>query len=136
MLFKLWKGSVPTYTDGQDSLIYLVSTVETVVAAGAACLFSDGNCASSMTQVFEDLTLLDSAIDWETMRARMWNNTANDPDRMRRRMAEFLVHKQVPISCLTEVAVRSSIIEQMVESILAAHHVGMPVRVRPGWYYD
>jgi hypothetical protein len=136
MLYKLAKGSVPTYTDGQDPLIYLVSDAETVAATGAVCLFSDGNCASSVTQFFDDLALLDSTVDWAVMRATMWNNTADDPDRMRRRMAEFLVHKRVPIACLAEITVRSKIIEQKVESILAACSVGLPVRVRPSWYYS
>lgn len=136
MLYKLAKGSVPTYAEGEEPLVYLVSTVEAIAATGAACLFSDGNCASTVTQFFDDLALLDSAVDWAVMRATMWNNTADDPDRMRRRMAEFLVHKQVPIMCLAEIAVRSKIIEQRVESILTTHNVNLPVRVRPGWYYS
>jgi hypothetical protein len=136
MLYVIWRGRVPTYVEGQDPLVYLVSSVETVAATGARCLFSDGNCASTVTQFFGDLALLDGAVDWNVMTARMWNDTAEDPDRKRRRMAEFLVHTQVPIACLTEVVVRSSIIEQMVESILATHHVRLPIRVRPGWYYD
>ena len=41
MVFKLAKGGVPTYTDGQDPLIYLMSTVEAVVQAGLRYLFSD-----------------------------------------------------------------------------------------------
>jgi hypothetical protein len=135
MLYVIHKGSVPTYTEGQEPLIYLVSTVEAIAATGAACLFSDGNCASAITQVYSDLALLDTAVDWVVMRARMWNDTADDPDRKRRRMAEFLVHKQVPISCLTEITVRSAIIEQKVEVILGAHSVSLPVRVLPDWYY-
>jgi|tagenome__1003787_1003787.scaffolds.fasta_scaffold20808985_3 hypothetical protein len=136
MLYKLAKGSVPTYTEGQDPLVYLVSTVETVAATGVAWLFSDGNCASSVTQFFDDLTLLDSVVDWKVMRARMWNNTADDPDRMRRRMAEFLVHERVSTTCLAGIAVRTTIIEQEVESILTSFNVNLPVRVRADWYYD
>lgn len=78
MLYKLAKGSVPTYTDGQEPLIYLVSNAETVAATGTACLFSDGNCASSVSQFFDDLAHLDSAVDWAVMRPTMWNNTADD----------------------------------------------------------
>jgi hypothetical protein len=93
MLYVISRGSVPTYTEGQEPLIYLVSTAEAVAVTGAACLFSDGNCASTVTQVYSDLTLLDTAVDWPIMATRIWKNTAEDPDRMRRRMAEFLVHK-------------------------------------------
>jgi hypothetical protein len=135
MLYKLAKGSVPTYTDGQDPLVYLVSTVEHVGRAGLRCLFSDGNCAAAVTQVSGDLALLDSMVDWEVMRARMWGNTAEDPDRMRRRMAEFLVHERVPIGCVAGIVVRTGGMRERVDGILAAQGVALPVRARPAWYF-
>lgn len=135
MLYKLAKGGVPTYTDGQDPLIYLVSTVETVAWAGLQCLFSDGNCATAVTQVSGDLTQLDSMVDWELMRAQRWNNTADDGDRMRRRMAEFLVHERLPTSCVAGIAVRTDAMKEQVDAILAAQGVSLPVRARSGWYF-
>jgi hypothetical protein len=89
MLFALARGNVPTYSDGQDPLVYLVSSAEAIADAGQPCLFSDGNCASPLTQFFGDLGLLGSVIDWDLMTARMWANTSDDQDRMRRRMAEL-----------------------------------------------
>jgi ssDNA thymidine ADP-ribosyltransferase, DarT len=135
MLFKLAKGGVPTYTDGQDPLIYLVSTVEAVVQAGLPYLFSDGNCAAAVTQVSGDLALLESMVDWAVMRGRMWSNTAEDPDRMRRRMAEFLVHERVPLRCMAGIAVRTQQMRERVDESLTAHGVTLTVRVRPTWYY-
>jgi hypothetical protein len=135
MLYKIFKGGLPNYAEGQDPLIYLVSTVEAVIEASLRWLFSDGNCAATVTQVFDDLSRLDSVVDWQVMRARMWNNTAEDPDRMRRRMAEFLVHERVPAGCLTEVVVRTQALKVQVEAILAAYGSTLPVRVRPGWYF-
>lgn len=135
MLFKLARGGVPTYTEGQDPLIYLVSSVGTVVEAGLSVLFSDGNCAATVTQIFGDLGLLDSVVDWQVMRARMWNNTAEDPDRMRRRMAEFLVYERVPVTCLYGIVVRTQGMKEQVERMLAKHVHGLPVKVRPDWYF-
>jgi hypothetical protein len=135
MLYKLAKGGVPTYADGQDLLIYLVSTVETATRAGLQCLFSDGNCAAAVTQVCADLTQLDSMVDWEVMHAQRWNNTAEDGDRMRRRMAEFLVHERLPIGCVAEIAVRTDAMNEQVDAILATQGVSLPVRVRAGWYF-
>jgi hypothetical protein len=135
MLYKLARGGVPTYTEGQDPLIYLLSTVETVAAAGLPWLFSDGNCAAAVTQVFDDLDLLSSVVDWEVMAMRIWKNTAEDPDRMRRRMAEFLVHERVPVRCLAEIAVRNQAAKSQVERILEAHSGSLPVRVEPDWYF-
>ena len=135
MLYKLARGGVPTYTEGQDPLIYLVSSVETIAEAGLRWLFSDGNCAAYVTEIFDDLDLLDSKVDWEVMRAAVWKNTAEDPDRMRRRMAEFLVHERVPMSCLVGVAVRTAAMRDRVGSTLDRRRMALPVRVQPSWYY-
>ena len=135
MLYKLAKSGVANYTDGQDPLVYLVSSAETVASNGATFLFTDGNCASTVTQYSNDLALLESAVDWEVMRAYMWANTADDPDRMRRRMAEFLVHQRLPVGCLSEVTVRHDTIKQQVNELLRAYSVDLPVRVRSGWYF-
>ncbi len=135
MLFKLANGSVPGYADGQDRLIYLVSTVERVAEADLRYLFSDGNCASTITQIFNDLRQIDEMVDWPLMRAKMWNNTADDPDRMRRRMAEFLVHERMPVGCLAGIAVRTPTMRDQVQAILDEHGVTLPVRVRPAWYF-
>jgi hypothetical protein len=51
--------AVPTYTDGQDPLVYLASSTEAAAAAGLPCLFSDGNCASPLTEVFDDPAALE-----------------------------------------------------------------------------
>lgn len=134
MLYKLAKDGVANYTDGQDPLVYLVSSAEIAASSGASFVFSDGNCASAVTQYASDLALLDSAVDWEVMKAYMWANTADDPDRMRRRMAEFLVHQRLPVRCLDAITVRRDTMKQQVNALLAAGGVDLPVLVRPGWY--
>ncbi len=135
MLYKLWRGGVPGYVDGQDPLIYLVSTVEAVANSGLRYVFSDGNCAAAVTQLACDLTLLDSMVDWELMRSQMWNNTAEDPDRMRRRMAEFLVHGRLPVGCMTRIVVRTEGPKRQVEAMLMACGVRLPVLALPDWYF-
>jgi hypothetical protein len=136
MLYTLAKGNVPTYTDGQDPLVYLASSTEAAAAAGLPYLFSDGNCASPLTEVFDDPAAFESAIDWEIMTTKMWANTPDDQDRMRRRMAEFLVHQRVPVACISLIVVRREIIKDRVEAILADHGSGIPVVVRPWWYFE
>jgi hypothetical protein len=113
-----------------------VSSTDQAAAAGLSCLFSDGNCASPLTQVSDDLALLDSVVDWEIMTARMWANTPDDQDRMRRRMAEFLVHRRVPVACIAQIVVRHETMKRQVDAILAAHGSEIPVLVRPWWYFE
>jgi hypothetical protein len=135
MLFKLHKGGVPNYTGGQDPLVYLVSSAEAVAATGATFVYSDGNCASIVTSFASDLSQIESVVDWEVIQARMWANTADDPDRMRRRMAEFLVHQRVPLVCLSEVVVRRDTMKTQVENLLASSRADLPVSAKPGWYF-
>ncbi|MFF5447134.1 DarT ssDNA thymidine ADP-ribosyltransferase family protein [Streptomyces sp. NPDC012888] len=64
-----------------------------------------------------------------------WNNTDEDPDRMRRRMAEYLVHERVPVEAITQLAVRGPRYAEDVRVMLRAHGVPATVDVRPAWYY-
>lgn len=54
MLYRIANGGVAGYTEGQDPLVYLVSSAESAAADGASFVFSDGNCASSMTRFTSD----------------------------------------------------------------------------------
>jgi hypothetical protein len=55
-------------------------------------------------------------------------NTPGDQDRMRRRMAEFLVHERVPVTCISEIVVRHETMKRQVNQILAAHGAEIPDR--------
>jgi hypothetical protein len=135
MLYVISKGQVPEYQEGQSPLVYLVTNVAVVVASGRLWVFSDGNCAAAFSDYSTDLDAMATFVDWEIMKAHMWANTPEDGDRMRRRMAEFLVHDYLPWSCITEVAVRNDAVSQRVRSVLASLGDQTPVRVRTDWYY-
>lgn len=42
----------------------------------------------------------------------MWKNTPGEPDRMERRMAEFLVHQSVPFGAILSIGVRTAPMRQ------------------------
>lgn len=69
------------------------------------------------------------------MQSNFWNDTTANPDRKRKRQAEFLVYKEVPLSLFSEIAVINSVKKIQVEQKLADASVSMPVIVRPNWYY-
>jgi len=135
MLYVISKGQVPEYQEGQDPLVYLVTDIATVVAAGRPWVFSDGNCAGAITDYSTDLSAMATFVDWDVMKAHMWANTLEDGDRMRRRMAEFLVHEHLPWTCIREIGVRDDAVSQRVRSVLASLNDQTPVRVRADWYY-
>ena len=55
---------------------------------------------SGYTDFFDRLDDLDK-VDWKIMKSKYWNDTDEDPDRKRRRRAEYLVHQLFPWHCLT-----------------------------------
>jgi hypothetical protein len=134
MLYVIDKGKVPEYQEGQRPLVYLVTDIETIVSMGLDYVLSDGNCASAFTEYFGSPDQLD-VVDWALMNATMWNNTPADGDRMRRRAAEFLVHKEVPWSAFVGVATMDEDMTRRVQAVLVRVGSHLPVRVRRDWYY-
>ena len=135
MLYIISKGDVPTYSGGQDEIVYLVTSVERVVEEHLRFVFTDRNAALGFARYGDDLKDLDDYLDWELMEALMWHATAEEPDRMERRMAEFLVHGHVPWSALVGVAARTDEVCRQVEHALSSVGREIPVRPRPEWYF-
>ncbi len=136
MMYRIAVGSVEQYQDGQDHLIYLVTTIDDVVRTGLRWVFSNGNCGSPTTEYFDELELLDTAVDWDLQEAVMWNATADDPNRATRRAAEFLVHQRVPWRTIRWLVTRTDATASATEAILCRAGSSLRVVVRPEWYYN
>lgn len=76
-------------------------------------------------------------VDWGMVYERYWADNPDDPDRQRRKQAEFLVHGLCPWSVISEIGVLNQAAKDRVEGVLAAFPEGQqrPVLIRPGWYY-
>ncbi|MEW2381456.1 DUF4433 domain-containing protein [Micromonospora sp. NPDC047707] len=129
-------GKAGCYPDGDDPLVYLVSSVERAHEACLSWVASDGNCAHHLTNFSRSLDELAELVDWPLMQERIWKNLPDDPDRIRRRMAEFLVHREFQLDLLLGYAVRTSQRETQLRRVLqTAGIIDAYVRVRPDWYY-
>ena len=135
MLFSISRGNVNGVDPDQRPLVYLVSSTETVVAAGLSCVFSDGNAAKVISRFFGDLALLGNCVDWELIGARQWGNTDEDGDRVRRRMAEFLVHGAVRLDLVTEIGVYDDEVYRRVRELLDQAGRDLQVAVHRDWYF-
>ncbi|MBN2404901.1 MAG: DUF4433 domain-containing protein, partial [Coriobacteriia bacterium] len=136
MLYQLHTGWVGGYDEGQEPLIYIVSSAQAVRRTGVDFVFSDGHGIAAYTKWYDDLDEL-AEIDWDTVYAKWWRSTVDDMDRQRRKQAEFLVHRLFPWQLVREIAVLNAVMEARVAKIMAefpnAHH---PVaQVRAEWYY-
>jgi hypothetical protein len=123
------------YPGGDRPLAYLVTTVGSVVDAQLDWVATDGNAATATTEFTSDLQRLETIVDWPLMVAERWNNTADDPDRQRRRMAEFLVYDRLPISLIRWIGTSSEGLASQVRIQLRDHPLAGRVIVRPHWYY-
>ena len=136
MLYKIWKGQVLTYSSGQEPLVYLVSSLQTLSASGCDVVITDGNAANEPTLFSNDLADAATFLDNGVLRSTMWNNTAVDPDRMRRRMAECLVKDRVPCSAIEKVVTMNAEVGDDARAILAFMESELVVETNPGWYYS
>lgn len=136
MMLKLKTGQVANYDEGQEPLIYLVSTAQGVEAARVDFVFSDGHGLARFTDWFDDLKHLDD-VDWQMVNQRYWSDNLNDMDRQRRKQAEFLMHKLCPWEIIDEIVVIDRSMERQVQVILDGFPRALrkPIRVERSWYY-
>ena len=137
MLYQLHTGWLPTYREGQEPLIYFVSTAQDVANSGSQFVFSNGHGIARFTDWFDSLDKLDE-VDWNTVYARMWKDTIDDMDRQRRKQAEFLVYRFCDWEMIQEIGVLNPTMKGKVEGIMDQFPEGhrRVVRVRQDWYYD
>jgi hypothetical protein len=99
MLYNLKTGYGETECQPQHELVYIVSQLPVVTTHCQKWLFTDGHARDRLTTFYDDLSQLD-CIDWETVQTQYWRNTEADPDRQRRKQAEFLVRNYLPVACV------------------------------------
>ncbi len=136
MLYQLHTGWVPGYDEGQEPMVYLVSTAQAVSESGAAFVFSDGHGIAAFTDWHDDLRSLEE-VPWESVYAKMWRRTEDEPDRQRRKQAEFLVHESCPWELVHAIGVIDEVRKKQVEELLAQYSpTHRPVvEVHRDWYY-
>lgn len=132
MLYAISRGGVEGYNDGQQPVIYLLSSAESVDVAGLHWVFTEGHADMGFTDFFDDFKDLPK-IDWDLMQARYWHDTNDDPDRKRRRQAEFLVHTFFPWELVSYIGVYNHAIAETVRKLLKGDSPAVGVEL--GWYY-
>jgi hypothetical protein len=134
MLYTISRGNVVGYSDGQEQVVHLATTVEAACAPSTRWFFTDGHADMEISKQFGQLSNLDK-IDWNIMNETWWNDTIQDGDRKRRRQAEFLVHQSFPWASILEIGVMSEKIALLVRAALKVANHQPKVAVRSDWYY-
>lgn len=132
MLYTIWRGNVPGAS--QSKVVYLVTTIERVMDGGLGFAFTYGHGIMRMSEFYDDIEHLGN-VDRPLMNATMWKDTDDDPDRRRRRQAEFLVHSTCPWELIDEVVAINRHVRQEVETLIRDAGHSTVVRVNSDWYY-
>ena len=135
MLYAIHKGKVAGYTQRQNPIIYLVSQAEIIKSEGIPFAFTDGHAIMQYSDFYDDLSALESSIDWAIMENKYWKGTQEDKDRERRRQAEFLIYQFCPWKLITKIGVIDSTTKFQVEEILANFNYQLQIDIRYHWYY-
>jgi len=135
MLHAIKQGGVAGYTGGQAEIIDLVTSVERAVASRERrWFFTDGHAVERITEFLTDTEHL-TKIDWVVINSSSWGNSDDDPDRKRRKQAEFLVNPSVPWNWFDRIGVIDSPMKRRVEGVIARFEHQPRVVVKPSWYY-
>lgn len=136
MMYVISRGGVEGRSSDTTPLIYLVSSVRRVHETGLRFVFSDGHPVVAVSRFYNDAADL-NRVDWKVMRMRRWNDTQDDPDKSRRRQAEFLVYGTFPWDAVEYLAVRNANVKRRLEKYLSEKWPDRvrPVKVASGWYF-
>ena len=121
----------------QRDIVFIVCDAVEIAMAGIPFCFTDGNAAHSITQFYNSFISLDK-LDWSTIRSTVWHNTDEDFDRVRKKMAEFLVKDHIPANMIKGIIVRDKTSHDKVCSMIESLISTCPVKVDTNndYYYQ
>jgi len=134
MLYNIQHGYNNVVRRNPEEIIYLVTNFEEVKKNDSKFVFTDGHGYHHLSQFFNHESQL-CEVDWKIVNLIRWNDTEDDPDRKRRKQAEFLIYKEVPISMLIAIVVYNKNAKAIVKEKLEDYNIESNIFVKPDWYY-
>lgn len=134
MLYNIQKGFQGVTKRNPQEIVYLVSTYNEILKTGKPYVFTDGHAYHSITQFFNNEKYFNE-VDWDAVNLVSWYDTEADPDRKRRKQAEFLVYGEIPLSAIVAFVVFNNDAKSLILTKFAITGFEGSVLVRPEWYY-
>jgi hypothetical protein len=126
-------GGVPR-RDNRDLVIF-VSSLHRIHELGIPFLFTDQHAYAAGTQYYNDLGNL-AKVDWALLQSRNFKTDDSDPGRQLRYQAEALVHQHVPLDALLGLGCYDAVVQQRLETMIAASGAQLSVKQTPHWYFS
>lgn len=112
----------------QENIVFLCLELYNVIEQCNEWIFTDGHPVNSFTEYFNDLKDLNQ-INWDVIPLKYWKETAESPDRMRQKQAEFMVKGFVPCNCINKIFTYTDERKKEIESILESLGLNIPVEI-------
>lgn len=134
MLYSISRRNVGQFNGNQTDIAYIVSNIRAINDENRQYIFTNAHAYLAFTMHYNNIESLNN-IDWDIMNSRYWNRTADDPDRMSRRMAEFLVYQFVPVNCILELVLFNQQKLTYVNQLITELNLNIPTRICRDWYF-
>lgn len=134
MLYEIYHGYNGVTKRNQEEIIYLVSSYEKVEELGLPYIYFDGHGYHKFSQVYNSRAGLEM-VDWEAVKSKQWFDTEMDPDKKRRKQAEFLIFNDVPLPAIIGIGVYNKSAEEKTHRLLSEENIDIKTVVIPNWFY-
>ncbi|NOQ36518.1 MAG: DUF4433 domain-containing protein [Methylococcaceae bacterium] len=129
MLYSIKQGNLINIQ--MDKLVFLKSSVQTVIAVNKAFVFTDGHAIMDFSDYYNNVADLKN-VSWEVVNAHYWNDF---DDGRRLRQAEFLVHQFVEWQLIETIGVYSQQIkDEIMQKIQGLSHKP-DVQIKSSWFF-
>lgn len=135
MLYQIAKGYEDVEKIPQSDIVYIVVNHNCIVQNGLDWFYADGHARHGMTRFYTDEQGFND-LDWDVIYARQWSNIEDDPDRQRKKQAEYMVKGNVPVNCFAYFLTFDEQSKQKVESLQSIAQTAIPVKISKLAYYD
>lgn len=134
MLYNIKHGYQGVTPRSQHDIIYLISSFDKIKELQLPFIYFDGHGYHHLSRAFNTEEGF-VHIDWKVVRASKWHDTEEDPDRKRRKQAEFLVKDTLPCNALIAIVTYSERTKQRVEKIVKNKYQDIRIVVKEDWFY-
>lgn len=118
MLYVIQNGYNGVPVCEAKNIVYLVTSIQEIIVHNLDYLFSDGHAVMRISTIYDSnqIANLTSLLDFNAIRDPKWNDS-NDLDKKRRKEAEFLIGKDIPLSAITHFVVVNNTVKKTLEEL-------------------
>lgn len=137
MLYNIITGHGVTKVP-QEDIVYLCCRLVELTTKNFKWCYTDGNAAAAISKFFNNLEGIEAYVDWHSIETTDFrdDNSDGDEDRIRKKLAEFLVKEYVPVEYIRKIVVFTTSMHKEVNAIVNRLKLDIEVLINPnGKFY-